>query len=338
MIFLFLLAFIQLHPFDYKYYLESNPDLKGSITNAYDAINHYYLVGKKTGRQGVKENITPTNFDWEYYKSHNNLEVKNEADALEHYKQIGKAKNLPTHKKFKILILLHLYYKTQLQDYLNRINNFTAINPDNEYYFKINIPFNSPPALALKQNFENIIYTQLKIPKERIQILYSENQGMDIGGFFLLLDEVFKENLDYDFFIKLHTKKNKIWRDILTSFLNIPINTLLRKYKALYSNTFHYSFEDQEQINNHKNMLFLLKYFNLPKRSFNFAGGTMFIAHKDFIDFFKSKNLIEIKKFLTPNNIYQADGLLEHAYERLFGYLFDYLDFKTLVLDYYEKS
>ena len=172
-----------------------------------------------------------------------------------------------------------------MDEFINKINFFMKNNPTNSYFIKINIPVDdrifeftntlsniskseeiSPTAyikartpyhntLINDQNADilfNIacyIEKQLNIPKDRLQIIFSENRGLDVGGFFLLLDQVKREKLNFDFMIKLHTKRFNAnhpgegfglnfgvgWRNILTSFLNIKINKILRSYECIYS-------------------------------------------------------------------------------------------------------
>ena len=66
----------------------------------------------------------------------------------------------------------------------------------------------------------------------------------------------------------------------------------------------------------------------------------MFIVSNKFTDFFRNHDLIALFNMLTSNGILDKknDGLIEHAYERFFGYLIDYLGLRTLCLDLYDRE
>jgi hypothetical protein len=74
-------------------------------------------------------------------------------------------------------------------------------------------------------NFENVISKKI-LEKSKINIKVL-NKGMDIGGFFKILEYFFENNLENNYinFIKIHTKSDKSWRDKLI----MPIYKNLKK-------------------------------------------------------------------------------------------------------------
>jgi hypothetical protein len=253
-----------------------------------------------------------------------------------------------------------------------------AINPLNDYYIKINVPLHTNinlvslmqstesarsyeeiraqapynPELVTYDNYEKLdciimlLKNKLKIKAERLQVIFSENRGVDIGGFILLMDQVIKQNIKHDYIVKLHTKSQVRWRDLLTSFLNIRINKLLNYHQAVYSFRlgfkFNASYADinaRANIANLSHLSQILTQLNLPKKDFNYSAGTMFIASSKMTQFFKEYNMINFFKNLNLNKDYKAvNGLIEHAFERFFGYIIDHLNLKVAVIDNYSRS
>lgn len=358
------------YSFDWKYYINKYPDLKKHGINRWDkAMNHYLNQGLKEGRVGTPDKLEFTDFDQEYYKTENHLNLNSKAAALEHYQKIGFFQKLPYCQKFTIAILLHLYDLNQINNFIEQINSFMVLNNLNNYYIKINVPIdknlnnfnainytnnNNPDILNLVRNMSpyhknlvnqnncnklfaiyNYISENINIPRDRIQIIFSENRGLDIGGFFLALDQLIKQDIKHDFIIKLHTKSNTRWLKLLNSFLNCKINPVLRKHNGLYSNKILYNFNSPLD-NDQKKVALLFKTLNLPPRNFDFCGGTIFIAPSAFTQFFKNINLINIFSSLnkyTQNN-HPQDGKIENAYERLFGYIIDSVAPNKYILDY----
>ena len=316
-----------------------------------------------------------TAFDWEFYVSYNNLDhLKTETDAIEHYQKIGFFNKLQYCKKFNIVILFHLYDLRQMDEFIDRINKFVRLNDLNNYFLKINIPiddrltsfdhkiinkineidedyvFNkinlSTPhhkQLITKKNFRTLygifeyLHESIEIDNKNIQIIFSENRGSDIGGFFLLLDQVINQNLTNDFIIKLNTKDDENTRKILTSFLNVKLNKVLRIYQALYSNHLVFDFNNKESLENIDNLYQILSYFNFQQKNFNFCNGGMFVVSNKFTQFFKDYDLIELFNMLHKAEGFQieSNGKIYQAFERFFGYLIDFLNLNTLIVGYH---
>ena len=61
-------------------------------------------------------------------------------------------------------------------------------------------------------------------------ILIIPNKGMDIGGFFYALKDIFSKNYSYRYILKLHTKTNDQWRDGLILNLVNKFDTIIKMF------------------------------------------------------------------------------------------------------------
>lgn len=388
---IFILVESRIAAFDWKFYLQNNPELKQCGIDKYDeAFKHYLTYGINQKRVSASKLPPVSNFDWRYYIECNNIACTNEGDALEHYRHVGNTLQLPYCKSYTFLIALHLYNIELMDELIEHINYFMSLNPLNHFMIMINIPVDtnitkffstkahkkkmSPflldkaplpadclifDAFNLKNdmNFRKLnsivryILKGLQCDPAHIQFLFSPNRGRDIGGFFLQLDQIFKQDLQYDYLVKIHSKTSPhahaLWRTLNTSFLRIHINPLLHDYDCIYSNRLYYDLYDKckahdanpdEPVrdNNFENICQLLDFFKLPPRNFTFCAGTMFMVPKRFADFFRQYDPLELFNMLNDEKSFNRalDGRIEHAFERFFGYLIDYLGLKTYCLDY----
>ncbi len=377
-------SFNFIYNFDYEFYVTKYPEIPKGI----GAFFHYLNKGFKEGLQSAQE-INNTNFDWQYYVKINNLNINNEKEAIEHYKKVGKLQGFEYCKRFKICVNLHLYNLNLLDEFARKINHFMKINDLNDFYIKVNIPvwqniniykekigfkavdsfdcdsFNYIKNLApyhseliTKDNYQvlgNIVEkvkSSFNLDRERIQVIFSENRGVDIGGFLLLVDQILQEDLDIDYVVVLHSKTHNDWREILTSILKLKVNNLLNYYE--YIDGFSFPVFDPYRF---PFFYETIEYFNLPKiDKFNFSLGTTFIASRKLIDFFKPYNILDIFDQLSFADAFHRDNKIEfnlddkefdsfniditrgitreHAYTRFLGYLITYLGLKVRVIDY----
>lgn len=361
-------SFISLYAFDYKFYSNKYKDVP---KHPISAFHHYLDYGFYHGRECAPR-IENTNFDWQYYIEFNNLNINNAKDAKIHYDNIGKKQSLEFCKKFKIAIILHLYNINLIDEFIKKINHFVKINNNNDFYIKINIPISNnidqyksiidcsrfkdkkyfhyilrltpyhkylvtPENYPILTFFDHKLKHNLKIPPKNIQIIFSENRGADIGGFLLSIDQMFKENLPIDYIVKVHSKTDNSWRQLLTSILNLRVNKILRKYDYIYNCHINTGLHpDLIKLMNND----ILKKFNMPyKKNFGHASGTMFIASIKLIEFFKDQNLLNLFNTLNTgdyfhNPIAPPGFKIEHEYEAFFGYLASYLNLKHKIIGY----
>lgn len=374
----------RVYSFDWELYFQNNPELKSKLVYSWvGAFQDYLFNGIKLGRTSILQLPPSSNFDWKYYVDHNQLPYNDEVSALCHYQTEGFFQHLPYCCPYTLVIMLHMYNLDLLDECIDQLNHFMRINSENTYYIKINIPVakNIDDFFNKKGNYEklsaiyeskhdfcnvsnefNVINTEnsqylqllvhyinqaLCIDSNRLEIIFSPNRGRDIGGFFLSLDRLFKQDISYDYIVKIHSKTSPkgppLWRQLNMSFLNIHINPILSDYDCIYSNRIHFSFDkasvtkSSDQSVNGKNVMRLLDYYKLPSRDFNFCGGNMFIVSKKMTEFFRPYDLCDLFYSLNDEISFAdaLDGKIEHAYERFFGYLIDYLGLKKFLIDYH---
>lgn len=157
-----------------------------------------------------------------------------------------------------------------------------------------------------------------------------DNFGMDIGGFFQILPHIQGK---YTYILKLHTKRDKNWRNIMFNSLIGSKERFDRNVRSL-----------QEEPKN--GMLVPAKYhFNIARWSGNlrphflriaadygitslhedkhFSAGTCFFVRSVFIDYIKSN--VEINRVRGERNYINArHGSHTHAWERFFAIIVHY--------------
>jgi hypothetical protein len=349
----------KLKALDWRYYITHYPELKSlGVNNGISALVHFLEKGFIEERQAAAP-IPNTNFDWHYYKRVNYLQhIFSEQQAVKHYKNVGKKAQLSYCKPFKIGILLHLYNLDLVDEFIEKINYFLSINSTNDFSIKIAVPvdknIDNYKAPLIKEDNEDLLFNEiveatpyhknlinqqnfkklytlstylknnLHLPKDKIQVMFCENRGLDIGSFFLMIDQIIKEKSNYDFIIKLHSKTYNNWRHILTSFLNLRLNKLLRTKSFIYTCDLNFTWHGSKDDNNIKIVRRLLSYYKKPELPFRFCGGTMFIMSHEIIDFFKKYNLLTLFNTLNVYESHPTKEEIEHGYERFFGYLATY--------------
>jgi|GEM_PF-3164202 len=183
-------------------------------------------------------------------------------------------------------------------------------------------------AFLLKQLYEHLKKSFVTSPNN-VQIIFSNNKGMDIGGFFVLLNEMKKENTQFDFLVKIHTKKGPsgygsqfgiTWKNCLLSFLNLKINKILSIYDAVYPCKLS-SLNDPERYNPifNRKKKHMCRLLNIPlDAEYEFAAGTMFIVPYAFFNKIKNWNFNQIYSLFIDGRSVVG---YEHIFERLFGYI-----------------
>lgn len=261
--------------------------------------------------------------------------------------------------KYNMSVMLHCYDLGLLNEFIGRINNFMR-NNNNNYNLVVTIPIddnvkqfkavskkkqkklvlahcpyhknlvNKKNIHTLYKIYKNII-NKTNLDKNKIHIIFCENRGVDIGGFFLQLDYMFKNNINPDFIVKIHSKVNPTERFKVSKFLELDVNKYLKEYKSIYYN--RYVEPADSWVNN-----FLVKDFfrniNLnvpfdPNITFGHSWGTMFITSREFLDVWRNQNLLNIFNSLPlRRNEYHKDVY----FERYFGYIIDVIIGKNYLL------
>jgi hypothetical protein len=356
--------FLFIQAIDFEKYIEINHiDPLDTIKTHQDIISGQWLQ-ENTIKKTSDLKIPKNNFDWRYYVKKNKLNVSTKKEALIHYKTIGIKQKLKYCKSYNIAILLHLYNLNLMDEFIEKLNNFMENNHENRYHIKITIPignnidqyngyfidtinnkedFNELQKIILENtpyhkdlvSHDNIyklyyiyqhLYSKLNIDINNLQIIFMENRGVDIGGFLIALDQLFKQNIQHDFIIKIHSKAHtNHWRQILLSFFNIPINNLLKRYEAFYSFKVKYELYNPFYIQ-------ILNNISIPyKNSYYHSSGNMFIVSNKFTQYLEQYNLIEFFHDLPTD---KQDYTKCVGWEAAFGALIDYLNLKVGIIDY----
>ena len=152
--------------------------------------------------------------------------------------------------------------------------------------------------------------------------------------FFLLLDQVIKEDLPHDYLVKLHSKTHQKWRNKLLAILDLELKNYIPKFEAIYACSRICNDQNKVEKTSRLRLKKILDFFQLPeKREFLFPAGTMFIVSSKMTDFFNKYD--RIKLFNELNFGYAGGIKIEHGYERFFGYLMEQLG-RTHCLSKYE--
>jgi hypothetical protein len=161
----------------------------------------------------------------------------------------------------------------------------------------------------VKNNFKNNII--VNIP----------NLGQDISPSLIMYDILKKKDINFDYVLKLHTKGNSYWLELLTNGLinnNIfPIIELMEKEKNIgIIGSEKYNIKLKNSKNNR--ILLNLNYNNSQIYESHFIGGTIFLCKENIIGNVINNNMNIIKRmFIT--SFYVQDNSPAHALERIFG-------------------
>jgi len=237
----------------------------------------------------------------------------------------------------KLLVHLHLFYEDMLEQMFSYLNNLQ------DFHYDLFV------SLVCRNNE---IEKKIKYLQPNAKIIYVENKGFDVFPFLIVLNAV---NLqDYDYVIKMHTKRNmskgvvlhgkyyiasgSYWREKLLCFLESEESLktaiwLLQDDDAGMIS--HYKLIDDEIGEcNESRALNLLNEIGLTLNKKRFVMGTMFVCKAELLK--PLKRLYYEFEVIDSMNVKNRtrDGLLAHVYERLFGWII-YSQNKKIVPLYY---
>ena len=243
----------------------------------------------------------------------------------------------------KVCVILHLYYIDLWDEFRSLLSN---IHYNTDIY--INLVDESMYRLNLV-NFKNRVENEHK----NCKVFINDNVGLDIGGSLLIFDYILKEEKEYDYILKLHSKKSihggrinstkgeewrnellypilgsyKIVNNIIDLFTENPIIGMIGAKKWLYdkhNNIYH----DSNMLNEY------IKKFNLKTTmdEIEYIGGTMFWVRFDiFKDFFTKNDITRIIRTFERNSFTDNKKLKwTHAFERVFGMIVTEYDKKII--------
>lgn len=221
----------------------------------------------------------------------------------------------------RVLVHLHLYYQEMWLELKNRLKNITD---DFDLFVSM-----IHPGEQIEKDILNFK------PGAIIKIV--ENRGFDIASFLSVINSV---DLDqYDYVIKLHTKRNlplgtirngydvsgDKWRRYLLSFLQTP--ETYNKSKSAFEKDEKLGMigdfrlickKDKSNKDAVAGAMNLLENMGFEKRQFAYVMGTMFMVRAKLLGPLKKSN---INTDLFNQSKHKSDDVLPYAYECVFGYL-----------------
>lgn len=182
------------------------------------------------------------------------------------------------------------------------------------------------------------------------QIFQYENRGMDIGPFLLMIKHLIKINAKYDYYIKIHTKSDTKWRNLLIKpiYDNLDYFLSYRSQGTNFSDSksvkmygcYEYTYDGQFDMNYIPVMDIIrrnypeytekfLEYCSgrnkyICKKSPYFVAGTIFVFNDVYFDLFKK--IVDLNhEYMILETGYIVNDFNNprktHAWEYFFGYL-----------------
>jgi lipopolysaccharide biosynthesis protein len=223
-----------------------------------------------------------------------------------------------------IAIILHLYYTDLWEEFKVQL-----LQLDNNFDLYVSLT-----------NGNKNIEGDIKSSFPNAKIFWFDNKGLDIGPFFHILKYFIENDLNYDYLIKLHSKKsiNSVGEDKGTSWRIGLVNSLIGSNEIFKKNIS--LFEDAKNINIGGNPNYFYRDSNLNwlrdelynlrligdlHNSSDFdnmliVSGTMFmVRYKVYKEFFTISDIDRILSQLTDG--YVRDKKIEHKLERILSYI-----------------
>ena len=224
----------------------------------------------------------------------------------------------------KTAIILHLYYTDLWSEFRDAL-----IDLDNKFDLYISLTNGN-------KNIED--YIKNSFPNAKI--FWFDDKGLDIGPFFHILKHFIENDLNYEYLIKLHTKKSiksvgeergNNWRIGLVRSL-IGSNETFKKNISLFDldgninigGNVDYFYRDPT-LDWLRDELYNLKLIKDLHNSYEFdnrliISGTMFmVRYKVYKEFFTISDIDRILSQLTVG--YERDKKIEHKLERILSYI-----------------
>lgn len=228
----------------------------------------------------------------------------------------------------KIIVILHLYYQDLWPEFSLYLKNITK-------------PFDL--CISLSNEFEcNKIQETIKKEYPNVRFLILENRGADIYPFFEWMNILIEEKKEYDYLLKIHTKKtlrrnfNGIdhgtrWRkSCILPIVGSPeavknnIKLLSNPDIGMTGSKAEYHDASQKNFNflkeGEEHMIKLANFYNIKSETRIFFGGTMFWCKYPILVKYLSR--YKIPKEFFPLGNHAKGGTPAHAGERLFGRFF----------------
>jgi lipopolysaccharide biosynthesis protein len=237
----------------------------------------------------------------------------------------------------KISVLCHLYYPGSVYYFLTRL--LPLKSPQTQFIFNLSASLyhNTFFCEMLMKYFTGAI------------VIYTPNQGRDIGGKLAAFDVLMKSGIQTDYTLIIHDKLSPHsptgveWRNKLLKIISpMELPKIFRKFqvnkdagvittKDLIENEFDPD-KDNFRSTSNTNLWNYLKKYDLNTSDYNFAAGTIFWIRTEILrNFFSSHPPLSVRKEFEKGNSLDFDkGTNIHAWERLFSFIAHSQGYKTI--------
>jgi hypothetical protein len=329
---------IPLEKFDYRYYLEKNPDILKNLktVTCFSVYNHWI-------NHGIRENRT--------HRSNKDEICLSEKQKI----------------KYHIAVLIHIFDVKLMHFFVAYLEKLFQKYDSSYFHCFINVVVQNNSSFN-----ENNIYGEIKsIVNSVKKIIFTENKGGDIGGLLRLINTINDPEFicqNYGYVAFLHGKKNKKWRiELCKDIFGIKWEALEDPYSSkapgiLSSDKWKFTFRNKEYNKFKFHLLELSKIYSIEvaeTMEWKFIAGTMFLANIQIIQFIHKKweevyDLLNFPNSIDVNwiniidtchvslnrknctNDYQyrlkygksllSDYMIEHSFERFIGLICLYLN------------
>ena len=280
------------------------------------------------------ENIQNTDKIFSWVNEHSPYPIENIKQSISDYLASSSSpKEFPN----KLSVLCHLYYPGSIYYFLSQIASLNS--PQTYYFFNVSrsLFHNSFFLKMLRKHFPDAI------------IIYTPNQGRDIGGKLAALDVLMRCDIQTDYSLIIHDKLSPHaatgieWRNRL--FKTIDPVYLPEIFKKFRQNKQAGIIAAQEFIQNefdpvekkftctsNNNLLNYIKKYDLDTLDYKFAAGTIFWIRTEILKrFFSIHPPLSVREELERGNSLDFEkGTNIHAWERLFSFVAHSQGFKTI--------
>lgn len=200
--------------------------------------------------------------------------------------------------------------------------------------------------MPLLERASNIIITAChedvmeELDIENAVVLKSTNMGKDIGGKLISLAYYLSFCQPTDYIVFLHDKIspqsinadywfNKLYEVFEEGNFSKMLRLFGKKKKIGIAGSKHFlkneyiKSENKFNSTNSSILMKLINTFKLKCKSYNYIGGTIFMAKSEiFSNFFSRHHSLDIREQLEPGNVLDLDkGTYTHSWERMFCFI-----------------
>jgi lipopolysaccharide biosynthesis protein len=280
------------------------------------------------------ENIQSTAKLFPFIREHSSYPIENIKQSISRYIALFDSSN-----KFpdKISVICHLYYPGSVYYFLTKIIALKSSNTQFVFNLSVTLYHNTFFCEMLTKYFPNAI------------VLFTPNQGRDIGGKLAGFDSLMKCGIQTEYTLIIHDKLSPHsptgidWRNKLLRVLSPEaLPKVFKKFqqnrevgvitaKEFVQNEFNPA-ENRFTCTSDENILHYLKKYKLSTSDYNFAAGTIFWIRTEILrNFFLCYSPLSVRKeFEKGNTLDFNKGTNIHAWERLFSFIAHSQGFKTL--------